>query len=688
MSSGCGDVLSLEDLKTAKKHQLFEAEVITGRAGGVITGDQIDYAANQVTGQVQKTMPAILRDIGFIPAPFDFTSGGTLTVNMRDYAVLWPLPGGDGDWYYWEGALPKVIPASSTPASTGGVSNGAWRPVGDITLRGELASTDAGKGASLVQTEENGSVQDFVTAEILRRSNRTEYVTPEMYGAVGNGVTDDTAAWQAAVNTGLEVRGRTTSTYLLASSVIFSWPAVKQLIDGRGCTIRVTGNYTPFNQRLGDNSVSRITQNKSYINLVGVGPTSAAGVYNDFSSSDFINFSYGYAANITATGFTNAVRGQGYTHCTNIRGDDLRNALWSCYEPGFNSISDSSCGWCSGDGLIFKGSYNSADSITFDVAGAIPADSQEAVPSAMARGVVVSAGADGEPASFSSISNITCRLFGAGGLYINGNSVNVGGACNLGSIYEDTYVAAKSAAALSLIVNDCIIGDVKFGNVFSGVGINANSNNTRIGTIDIKSKKAVSGAFLLSVGDSPTAAITNLDIEAIVFHGQSTINDDVYINTAGVRIGRIHVSALNNQQGGNTVNIAKAATIDELNLIATNSSSTNNIVMIQSNAKISKIYIERVFGTAITVSSGSFPVLGDVHLNNKQGTAAPIRINGDGAGSFYWGNVYITGPSITQPLVDGNIVMQGYTGPGWRRLSSGIASTASYPVKVSNALSA
>ena len=68
MSSGCGDVLSLEDLKTAKLHQTFEAEVITGKSGGVATGASIDYATNPVTGQVQKTMPAILRDVGFEPA--------------------------------------------------------------------------------------------------------------------------------------------------------------------------------------------------------------------------------------------------------------------------------------------------------------------------------------------------------------------------------------------------------------------------------------------------------------------------------------------------------------------------------------------------------------------------------------------------------------------------------------------
>lgn len=138
MATGCGDVLSLEDLQIAKKHQLFEAEVITGKTGGIAAGADIDYATNGNTGQVQKTMPAILRDIGFTPASFDFLTGGTIAANQRDLAVLWPTPGGDGDWYYWEGSLPKVIPASSTPATTGGVSNGAWRPVGDITLRGEI----------------------------------------------------------------------------------------------------------------------------------------------------------------------------------------------------------------------------------------------------------------------------------------------------------------------------------------------------------------------------------------------------------------------------------------------------------------------------------------------------------------------------------------------------------------------
>lgn len=126
----CGDVLSLEDLQTAKKHQIFEAEVITGKAGGVAGGVDIDYATNQVTGQTQKTMPAVLRDAGFDQASFTFTTGGTLGVNDRDKAVFDPV---SKAWYTWAGTLPKVVPAGTDP-----VGHSDWRPWTDPTLRAQV----------------------------------------------------------------------------------------------------------------------------------------------------------------------------------------------------------------------------------------------------------------------------------------------------------------------------------------------------------------------------------------------------------------------------------------------------------------------------------------------------------------------------------------------------------------------
>lgn len=171
MSSGCGDVLSLEDLKTAKKHQTFEAEVITGRAGGVASGSEIDYATNQVTGQVQKTMPAILRDMGFDPASFDFTTGGTVT--ERDTVVYNPA---DNNWYSWSGSLPHVIAPGTDPTA-----DANWKPRTDQLLRQNLATNAAGQGADLVAAPLSGTVRDYLQ----------EFTTIEAFLSAAGGNIDD-----------------------------------------------------------------------------------------------------------------------------------------------------------------------------------------------------------------------------------------------------------------------------------------------------------------------------------------------------------------------------------------------------------------------------------------------------------------------------------------------------------------
>lgn len=158
MSSGCGDVLSLADLQTAKKHQTFEAEVITGKAGGIASGADIDYATNQVTGQVQKTMPAILRDVGFTPVSWDFSTGGTLTINDRDKAVYDPA---SQTWYSYAGALPVTVPAGFNP-----VGDANWKPQTDPDLRTDLSSytgfTLLGGVRGLVKTSEAGSLLEAI----------------------------------------------------------------------------------------------------------------------------------------------------------------------------------------------------------------------------------------------------------------------------------------------------------------------------------------------------------------------------------------------------------------------------------------------------------------------------------------------------------------------------------------------
>lgn len=82
-----------------------------------------DYAMNSPAalwqdrfGKQHKTVQQALKDVGFKPAGFDFVSGGTLGIGDRDKCVFYPT---DGYWYSWNGKLPYVVPANSSPTPGG-----------------------------------------------------------------------------------------------------------------------------------------------------------------------------------------------------------------------------------------------------------------------------------------------------------------------------------------------------------------------------------------------------------------------------------------------------------------------------------------------------------------------------------------------------------------------------------------
>lgn len=188
MSSGCGDVLNLADLQTAKKHQIFEAEVVTGKSGGVAGGADIDYATNQVTGQLQKTLPAVLRGAGFSPVSWDFSTGGTLTTADRDKVVYDPV---SKTWYSYAGTLPVTVPADFNP-----VGNADWKPQTDPNLRDDLANTSSGTlGDSLI------GVKNAMSWGVGRsqHSKNADVINIKDAGAVCDGITDDTAAIQSII---------------------------------------------------------------------------------------------------------------------------------------------------------------------------------------------------------------------------------------------------------------------------------------------------------------------------------------------------------------------------------------------------------------------------------------------------------------------------------------------------------
>ncbi|MBJ9598127.1 endorhamnosidase [Citrobacter werkmanii] len=61
-----------------------------------------------------------------------FEDGNTLTLPNQVLRLE-----STGEYYRWDGILPKIVPANSTPETTGGIGVGAWLSVGDATFRQE-----------------------------------------------------------------------------------------------------------------------------------------------------------------------------------------------------------------------------------------------------------------------------------------------------------------------------------------------------------------------------------------------------------------------------------------------------------------------------------------------------------------------------------------------------------------------
>ncbi|HEJ9458584.1 TPA: hypothetical protein SMM81_003207 [Proteus mirabilis] len=94
------------------------------------TIDGINYLSKQA-----------MQNYGYITKR-SFESGNTI-INPND-VLLWES---NGEYYRWDGELPKVVNAGSTPESAGGIGEGKWKSIGDATLRSELSSTT---GSSMI----------------------------------------------------------------------------------------------------------------------------------------------------------------------------------------------------------------------------------------------------------------------------------------------------------------------------------------------------------------------------------------------------------------------------------------------------------------------------------------------------------------------------------------------------------
>ena len=119
-------------------------------------------------GVEKPTIDAALKSAGFMPAGFDFVTGGTLQPGDRNKAVYNPAPNGDNNWYRWNGVFPKEIAANSQPNPK---DENNWVPViikTGVVEREALRRTYLEVGLNLVEGSfEQGAVITSTTDVVL-----------------------------------------------------------------------------------------------------------------------------------------------------------------------------------------------------------------------------------------------------------------------------------------------------------------------------------------------------------------------------------------------------------------------------------------------------------------------------------------------------------------------------------------
>lgn len=155
-----------------------------------------------------------------------FTTGATIN-NPNE--VL--LNTADGEYYKWTGSFasgPKVVPASSTPASTGGIGPGAWIGVGDASLRTALAAMT---GAGLVGLSVGTTYPPNTVGSAI------QYRTPQMYGVEPSATNAIGSGLDAMFAAGGEIRFEKPGVYLTSKTWVLR--SGTRLYIGPGVIIRL-----------------------------------------------------------------------------------------------------------------------------------------------------------------------------------------------------------------------------------------------------------------------------------------------------------------------------------------------------------------------------------------------------------------------------------------------------------------
>ena len=133
-----------------------------------LTNDRVNESYPDRFGEQRKTWYGIEKSANQAISQYGYITKDSFedssTLSVANECLRWKS---NGEYYRWDGTLPKVVPPASTPDSTGGIGQGKWVSVGDASLRSDLSKDT---GAGLVHYDSGNSYQTGTVGDALSKT--------------------------------------------------------------------------------------------------------------------------------------------------------------------------------------------------------------------------------------------------------------------------------------------------------------------------------------------------------------------------------------------------------------------------------------------------------------------------------------------------------------------------------------
>ncbi|WP_239664304.1 MULTISPECIES: hypothetical protein [Serratia] len=504
------------------------------------------------------------------------------------------------------------------------------------------------------------SAEDWTWVRVLEVSG---LITPAMYGARGDNVTDDTESLTRCFVSPYSVICRAGAVYLTSNTVnVKDGRTARKTINLNGATIRAkAGHVKPMFAN--ETSLAGAYDYLHGVEMFGgklLGNATRNSVYDVVKSH--VGYSGGegsYFHHMQLSGFCDGFSLQGRSLAHDIIIDECRDDFFATYNDG-NVISDITCGYCLGDGVLIKGNNNNVTNIRMLGAG-VPSDKPEA---GYLAGAVLSIAQDGDLGKNNFISNVQCGGWGSGVVICSGENnscVNI----NAGDCYflnNPTSTAIKNrACAVYSSGTRHSIRSVSIGACLSGIELHDGSEDTVIDDISLRS--CYHSFALSAAGQQSRCRIGRIDI------GKVDSADSFFIKMPQLMIDEINVGEFSAAYAANTAmcRILANCVIRRLSFNRGLPEGTLPIVLLAADCDIDELIVKGTKAVCLTTTATTINVPRNLTIEQSEDAIdSPVKLLGSGRSvAEHW---RITGKNSVRPALRGagiQLTLGQYSGLPW-----------------------